>query len=312
MAFIKSKGPVPDAAPPPAVAPGLLPAPREEEEPGPEPAGGGKGRQVWDEEEEELERQEGCFPAQLPAEVTQTGNSLPGAAQERSRRADATLGGRAERTDGQTDGLLPPAGSAAPGSRRRAGELRFPGPARPPSPPSPNSGASSAAPGGSAPRPGALAGNREPHPLIWGWFISPLGIWRSPELGGAGGAAGVPLLGRCLGAAGRAVRAAGRRPWPQAGWVPQWWLPKSHSWFLFLGVRFSLFPLVRGPCVCSTRVVRGLPPMLSWSGLDGEKIKVKSSVQVHLPLQRKEVICSVCLRTGNNFLMRNLRIIQQK
>lgn len=45
------------------------------------------------EEEEELERQEGCFPAQLPVEVTQTGNSPPGAAQERSRRPDATLGG---------------------------------------------------------------------------------------------------------------------------------------------------------------------------------------------------------------------------
>lgn len=108
------------------------------------------------EEEEELERQEGCFPAQLPAEVTQTGNSLPGAAQERSRRADATLGGRAERrprAGGQTDGPLPPPGSAVPGSRRRAGEQRFPGPARVPSPPPLGSGASSAGPGGSAPPP---------------------------------------------------------------------------------------------------------------------------------------------------------------
>lgn len=93
------------------------------------------------EEEEELERQEGCFPAPLPVEVTQTGNSPPGAAQERSRRADATLGGGGGRRAGpdrtepsgapgrtETDGPLLPPGSAVPGSRRRAGEQRFPGP----------------------------------------------------------------------------------------------------------------------------------------------------------------------------------------
>lgn len=294
VAFIKSKGPVQDAAPPQAAAPGLFPAPREEEEPGRSLPGAGRGgRFGMRREEEELERQEGCFPAQLPAEVTQTGNSLPGAAQERSRRADATLGGRAERspraggrTDRQTDGLLPPPGSAAPGSRRRAGEQRFPGPARAPSPPLLNSGSSSAGPGGSAP--------------LWLVTVSPLpfsGVCLSPEPGGAGGAAGSRCRAVPGGAAGRAVRsrgrAAGGRPCPQAGWVPQLWLPKRQFWFLFLGVRFSLFSFMRDPCVCSARVVRVLPPRLSWSGLDEEKIKLKSPIEVRLILQRKEVICCV-------------------
>lgn len=112
---IKSKVPARDAALPQAAAPGLFPALREEEEEEPGwslPGAGRGGRFGMRREEEELERQEGCFPAQLPAEVTQTGNSLPGAAQERSRRADATLGGRAERStraDGQTDRRAPPA-----------------------------------------------------------------------------------------------------------------------------------------------------------------------------------------------------------
>lgn len=46
-------------------------------------------------------------------------------------------------------------------------------------------------------------------------------------------------------------------------------------WGLFLGVRFSLFSLVRGPCVGSTRVVRVLPPTLYRSGLDEGKNKSK-------------------------------------
>lgn len=113
--------PARDAALSQAAAPGLFPALREEEEePGWSLPGAGRGgRFGMRREEEELERQEGCFPAQLPAEVTQTGNSLPGAAQERSRRTDATLGGRAERSTragGRTDRQT---GS----SRRRAAPL---------------------------------------------------------------------------------------------------------------------------------------------------------------------------------------------
>lgn len=141
--FTKAQRQIPPRQPnriPPAGAPERLPVPREKEEE-PDPAGGGEGRGGrfgMRREEEELERQEGCFPAQLPVEVTQTGNSPPGAAQERSRRAGATLGGAdgpsgAERSAWaggaeRTKGPLPPPRSALPGSRRRAGEQRFPGP----------------------------------------------------------------------------------------------------------------------------------------------------------------------------------------
>lgn len=127
------------------------------------------------------------------------------------------------------------------------------------------------------PRRAPLAGNREPRTLIRGLFIpAPVsGAPRSWEVPAA------PRGSRCRAvpgaAAGRAVRslgrAAGRRPCPQAVWVPQRWLSKRQFWFLFLGVRFSLFSLMRGPCGCSTRVVRVLPPRLSWSGVDGERNK---------------------------------------
>lgn len=89
------------------------------------------------EEEEELERQEGCFPAQLPVEVTQTGNSPPGAAQERSRRAEATLGGcgragpsRAEGSArlGEQTGLSRRRAAPFPGAGGERVSSAFPGP----------------------------------------------------------------------------------------------------------------------------------------------------------------------------------------
>lgn len=85
------------------------------------PGEGRGGRFGMRREEEELERQEGCFPAQLPVEVTQTGNSPPGAAQERSRRAGATLGG---------GGRAEPSRAEPLGGRSRADEGAPPGAAQ--------------------------------------------------------------------------------------------------------------------------------------------------------------------------------------
>lgn len=189
------------------------------------PGAGRGGRFGMRRREEELERQEGCFPAQLPAEVTHTGNSLPGAAQERSRRADATLGGRAERspgrTDRQTDGLLPPPGSAAPGSRRRAGEQRFPGP---PGRLRPLPRIRALGLRGRAPPSLPLAGHREPRTHIRDVFIPPVsgaarswGLRRGSRCSGGAGAA----AGRAVRSHGRALWAAGRRPCPQAGRVTE-------------------------------------------------------------------------------------------
>lgn len=88
------------------------------------PGEGRGGRFGMRREEEELERQEGCFPAQLPVEVTQTGNSPPGAAQERSRRAGATLGGGGRAEPSGAPGRAEQSGRRGP-SRRRAAP--FPG-----------------------------------------------------------------------------------------------------------------------------------------------------------------------------------------
>lgn len=241
MAFINSKGLVPDAAPPPAAAPGLLPALREEEEPGPSLPGAGMGgrfgmrRRSWSGRKGVSLRN-----SRLKWLIQET----PCQARPRSGAAGPTRpsaagpSGAPGRRDRQTDGRAPPAaGQRRSRSRRRAGELRFPGPC-------PGFGR-------------FICGLRVPAaPLSLVTVSSALlfGVGSSPAR-----RLGLPGAGRCRGGpAARAVPgaeregpcgAAGGRPWPRAGWVPPRWAPKSRSWFLFLGLRFRLFSLVRGPCV---------------------------------------------------------------
>lgn len=124
----------------------------------------------------------------------------PGA--EPPGRRDPRRPGRAEPpgggTDRQTDGLLPPPGSAAPGAGGERVSCASRGP-------TPDSGASSAG-SASPPRPSRWS-PWAPHSYL-GLAHPPLGVWGSPELGGA---AGVPLLGRCPGRSGKG------RAGPRAG-----------------------------------------------------------------------------------------------